>query len=229
MWRTIATTLILALLVASCGGRGGSTQERSPTSAAVTSTSTPAVNSPTATPGVTWPGSLGVAPVDAALTAVRNGDGSALLALVQPASAQCTTAVGTGGPPKCPSGVAEGTVVQYFPYFECDGWGTPDAAVNRLIGQTAYPLAVVKLDPPAASPAGALSDQQITYSVLLAGPTYTGDARVLTTLSFDGEKLREILGGCSSYSQADLETGELPGVPAKVNVLWRAYPASGLR
>ncbi len=156
--------------------------------------------------------------------AIRDGDGSALLALVQDASGPCTTAIGTGGPPKCQSGVADGTVVQYFPYLECDGWGTRDAVVNRLIGQTTYPLAVLKWDPPTTSQ---FTATETIYTVLLAGPTMTGDARVLTTLSFDGSKLREILGGCGAYSQASFESGELPGVGPGADVLWQAYPPSG--
>ena len=153
--------------------------------------------------------------------AIRSGDDSALLDLVQEASGSCTTAVGAGGPPRCPSGVPDGTVIQYFPYFECDGWGTRDGATNRLIDPSTYPLAVLKWEPSTSSQ---FTGAQVTYAVLLVRGTFTGDGRVLTSLTFDSESLREISGDCGAYSQAAFASGYLPDIARGADVLWRAYP-----
>ncbi len=194
-----------------------------PTPKATEAVSTPAAIPPTATPAVIWPESLGIAPVDAALTAIRDGDAAALLELVQVASSPCTTDVGDGGPPKCPSGVTDGTVIRYFPYFECDGWGTSDAAINRLIDPSTYPIAVLKWEPSIPSQ---FTGTQVTHAVLLARGTFTGDGRLLTTLSFDDKSLREISSDCNAYSQAAFASGYLPDIANGADVQWRVYPAS---
>ncbi|MDO9444406.1 MAG: hypothetical protein Q7K37_03755, partial [Dehalococcoidia bacterium] len=46
---------------------------------------------------VAWPPALAVEVVDEALALLREGDATALIALVPPASAACATAAGAGG------------------------------------------------------------------------------------------------------------------------------------
>ena len=93
--------------------------------------------------------------------------------------------------------MADGTVIEYFPYFECDGWGNIEAARNRLVADSTYPLAVLGWAQPIASLT--TSSPTITHTVILARagfgpPDPTSDARLVTTLAFDGGALREIAG-----------------------------------
>lgn len=176
-----------------------------------------------------WPPALGVEVVDEALALLREGDATALIALVPPASAACTTAVGAGGPPSCPTGVAEGTVIEYLPYFECDGWGSAEGARDRLADESTYPLVVARWDP--ALMMTLLRNAEITHTVVVARggfgtPDPTSDARLLTTLAFDGAALRGIIGDCGAYSEEAFRGGALPRLEADGEVLWRAYPAA---
>lgn len=176
-----------------------------------------------------WPPALGVEVVDEALALLRKGDTTALIALVQPASAACTTTAGAGGPPSCPTGVAEGTVIEYLPYFECDGWGSAEGARDRLADDSTYPLVVARWDPPLMMTL--LRNSEITHTVVVARggfgtPDPTSDARLLTTLAFDGDALRGIIGDCGAYSEAAFRGGALPRLEADGEVLWRAYPAA---
>ena len=63
----------------------------------------------------------GIADVDAVLAAVASGDVTELRSLVRYTSAPCTTAEGLGGPPKCESGEAAGTVLQVLPLLGGEG------------------------------------------------------------------------------------------------------------
>ncbi|MDP2327612.1 MAG: hypothetical protein Q8M79_05960 [Dehalococcoidia bacterium] len=177
----------------------------------------------------TWPPVLGVEAVDEALALLREGDATALIALVQPASAPCTTAAGAGGPPKCPTGVAQGTVIEYLPYFECDGWGSAEGARDRLTDDSTYPLVVARWAPPLMMTL--LRNAEIAHTVVVARggfgtPDPSSDARLLTTLAFDGAALRGIIGDCGAYSEAAFRGGALPRLEADGEVLWRAYPGA---
>jgi len=178
---------------------------------------------------VTWPPALGVEVVDEALALLREGDATALIALVPPASAACTTAAGAGGPPKCPTGVAQGTVIEYLPYFECDGWGSAEGARDRLADDGSYPLVVARWDPPLMMTL--LRNTEIAHTVVIARggfgtPNPASDARLLTTLAFDGASLRGIISDCGAYSEEAFRGGALPRLEADGDVLWRAYPAA---
>ena len=218
----------ICLTTLSCSGSVSIGVRATPT--AVSSAVTPPTHAaePTATALlVLWPPTLGVTSVDTALAALKARDGTALLALVRNASAACTTASGAGGAPKCPTGAANGTVIDYVPYFECDGWGSLDAARTRLIDGSTYPLAVLNWAPPIASRVG--GPPSITHTVVLVRgglgkPDTASDARLLTTLAFDAAGIREITADCSAYSQAAFAAGNLPAA-AGAHVLWRAYPA----
>ena len=59
--------------------------------------------------------------VDSVLAAIEARDAAKLAALSAFVDAGCTTAQGLGGPPKCKSGQAEGTVVRVFPIAGCEG------------------------------------------------------------------------------------------------------------
>lgn len=63
--------------------------------------------------------------VIAAVTARQTGP---LEPLVQYQDVACTTAQGSGGPPKCGPGEASGTVLRRFPTGSCEGEWTADAA-----------------------------------------------------------------------------------------------------
>jgi hypothetical protein len=183
----------------------------------------------TAPAGATLPPTLGIEAVDEGLALLRAGDAAALVALVPRMSAGCTTETGAGGPPKCPPGVVDGAVVEQFPYFECDGWGSADAARDRLAGGSGYPLLVAGWTPPAVSRLA--SDIEYTHAVVLARegfgvPDPSSDARLLTTLMFDDTALRAIIGDCGAYSEASFKTGVLPPLEAGGIVRWRAYPAA---
>jgi hypothetical protein len=236
----LVTLLTLTLFMACSAPKSddstatGTAATTPPPAAAVPVTGPPdATAAPATPPRAKWPSKLGVGVVDAALTALSTRDGPALLSLLQRASAACTTARGAGGPPKCPPGVADGTVIEYVPYFECDGWASVDAARNRLIDDSTYPLVVLEWNPPVGS--RAVTDLRITHTVLLvreafgnSGPA-TSDARLLTALAFDGTALREITADCGAHSQSAFTAGELPRVLLGARVLWRAYPASTAR
>jgi hypothetical protein len=171
--------------------------------------------------------------VDAVLAALRSGDAVVPLKLLRSASAACTTAIGAGGPPECPPGTADGTVIEYVPYFECDGWGSADGVRGRLIDNpmenSSYPLVVLAWDPPVAAPVG--DAPSMTHAVLLVRGSFgesepASDARLLTTLAFDGDSIVEIVADCGAYSEAAFRAGALPEVPEGAEVLWRAYPAA---
>lgn len=186
--------------------------------------------SPTSTPTGTmetpWPPALGIEPVDEALVALRAGEWAPLLALVQPLSGACTTAIGAGGPPKCPEGTADGTEIEYFPFFECDGWGGAEGARNRLVDDSTHPIAVVGWVPAITSQ---LTDRPISHTIILARAVGEGDpadeARLLTTLGFNDTGLGEITADCGAYSQSKLASGELFSTVEGGRVLWHAHAA----
>lgn len=238
-----AVTLVVLLtwLFAACtaedqgAATATATAPAEPTATATSTETTPAVETSSATHSsedpvaVGWPLTLGVPAIDAALDALRSGDGDALLALVSPAAAACTTAVGAGGPPRCPSGTLDGTVIEYISYFECDGWGAADAALDRLISSSSYPLVALAWDPPVAPLVGdafAMTHAVVFARGSLGEPGPASDARLLTTLAFDGDVIREIVGDCGAYSEVAFRTGELPELAEGADVFWRGFPAA---
>ena len=226
----VVTATAPATAVASATASASASATAAPPPIATATATAPPPTATVAAPAEAWPPALGVAAVDAAVTAFRAGNLPALVALVRPASAACTTAFGAGGPPKCPAGVADGTVVEYLPYFECDGWGSFDGLRTRLVHDSTYALVVLGYTPPVA--AHVTDAAVITHAVVLAraglGATDASDARLLTTIAFDDESIREISGDCGAYSQAALAAGELPAHD-EARVLWRRYPAPGGR
>ena len=63
----------------------------------------------------------GDAAIDTVLAAIESRDQESILRLVQFQSVACTTDPGLGGPPKCPPGVANGTMVEALTVSGCDG------------------------------------------------------------------------------------------------------------
>lgn len=234
--RAIAAAVLFATMLIACRGGNESgpaitatTPATATVSVSVSGPPTTTAAPPTATvtgdaPSTSWPPALGVPAVDAALAAFHAGNLPALIGLVRMASAACTTAVGAGGPPKCPPGAAEGTVVDYLPYFECDGWGSLEGLRTRLVDDSTYALVVLGHEPPVHT---RVADAAvITHAVLLARAGLgtadaTADGRLLTTIAFDGESIREITGACGAYSQAGFEAGELPADGDAGRALWR--------
>ncbi len=86
------------------------------TTVTATTTASPSATAPapsaTASPGERV---TGIAEVDSVLAVIRSGDANAIEQIMEPQDLACTTRVGLGGPPKCPDGVADGTVVTVFP------------------------------------------------------------------------------------------------------------------
>jgi hypothetical protein len=151
----------LALLLVACDGTDEAppTATPTPTTAAATpppatATSTPAPPTATATPTSTPTPTAtatpepdvvyyaadtrtGVEILDAAIEAATSADFAALSALVVVEPTACTTAQGIGGPPKCPAGSAEGTLLTRFGVIHCEGgWSEAEflsGAVERWI------------------------------------------------------------------------------------------------
>jgi hypothetical protein len=128
----------LALLIGCSGGDGGPRLTPSPAAtSSVTGTPAPsATGSPTesatpdpeATPqGASQP--TGIAAVDAVIAAVEERDADALARLTTMQSAECVgpETEGLGGPPRCETGEAVGTVIEVFPLAYCEGTFVRDA------------------------------------------------------------------------------------------------------
>lgn len=172
-----------------------------------------------------WPRAIGVPQIDAALTALEAGNWDAFRRQIPWALQPCTTALGAGGPPKCASGVADGTVVKFLPYFQCDGWDGEEGLRARLLDESARPLAVIAYPEPGASIAF-LEERAVTYALLMMFDGYGGsrsDARLLTVIQFGADGIVEAVGDCGAYSLEGFEAGQLP-VPPSTEVLWQAYP-----
>ncbi|MCC6387438.1 MAG: hypothetical protein IT302_08655 [Dehalococcoidia bacterium] len=75
----------------------------------------------------------GVAAVDDVISVVERQDRPGLRSLVQLSSIACTTEVGAGGPPKCLTGEASGTMVQAFAYYTCSIEWKRDAEVDAAL------------------------------------------------------------------------------------------------
>jgi hypothetical protein len=106
-----------------------STPARTPTATVTrTATTTPtgtATSAPTESPGE----STGVPAVDAVIDAVLSGDTAEVTPLVALQSLPCGPQEGPGSPPPCPSGTADGTVVEVLPVATCEGEWRPESAV----------------------------------------------------------------------------------------------------
>ncbi|MHB1357825.1 MAG: hypothetical protein ACYCZF_17790 [Anaerolineae bacterium] len=64
---------------------------------------------------------IGITGVDNIIAAVLSGDLAARRAFVRFITTPCTTAQGSGGPPKCAAGEEEGTLVEVFPILGEEG------------------------------------------------------------------------------------------------------------
>ena len=82
------------------------------------------------------------------------GDAARVAALAKYQQAACTTAQGAGGPPKCRTGVAEGTSMRVFATGRCEGEWTEDAAgaITRLMAQPLQLHAAAQLRIPSPDP-----------------------------------------------------------------------------
>lgn len=139
----------------------------------------------------------------------------------------CTTETGMGGPPQCRDGVADGTVVPFFPYFACDGWGTPDSLRERLLDPSARPLAVIEYPTPIRS--AVWDGPEATHVLLMVFNGY-GDPgtgiRLLDTIAFDARGVVDVVAACGAYSGVAFEGGELPDELDPATVIWRAFQPS---
>ena len=104
--------------------------------------------------------------VNATITALLDQDSETLMDALLLNSQPCTTEDGLGGPPKCPEGVNDGTVLSFFPVLgPGEGSQLPPDEVSRVFNYEQPDLfAVVLVKPPEYSdpsfPAG-------TYAVIL--------------------------------------------------------------
>jgi hypothetical protein len=132
--------LACAVAGAACSGsRGAGTASpsavaASPTTAPATATSpapastaTPP-STPAPTPEPAADRRTGVPDLDRIIDAVDQKDVATLEQLVDYQVVGCTTELGAGGPPKCPNGVADGTMLRVFPVVSCEGGWTEDAS-----------------------------------------------------------------------------------------------------
>jgi len=75
----------------------------------------------------------GIEEVDAIIDAIVAGGIDARRELVQYTTTGCTTALGLGGPPKCESGEAEGTLVEVFPFLRAEGEYVRRESIDRVL------------------------------------------------------------------------------------------------
>lgn len=129
-----AAMIPAGLALAACGDDDdGATSTTAPTTASATAVTerTPSPITGTAVPAT--PGSTpsatatagarrtGNAAIDSVLAAIESRDAAKLAALGAFVETGCTSAPGLGGPPKCTTGQAPGTVVRVFPVAGCEG------------------------------------------------------------------------------------------------------------
>ena len=90
-----------------------------------TSTEAPAPSAAVVPPPASRVTTTGIIAVDQTVAAILSNDYDAREELIRFSTAGCTTITGLGGPPKCASGQAEGTPVEYFPVRRIPGEGQP--------------------------------------------------------------------------------------------------------
>jgi hypothetical protein len=163
----LAVTALSVALTAACDGEDGGTSD------------TPA----TATAEPTRADTTGIEAVDRVLTAVKNGDPVAFVALLRPQTIPCTSEFGAGGPPKCfnapGNDLPEGTPVDVFPYGTCELEWQFDLGVftERFLERLGPLYAVVRLDEFASVELLAANGYGLIYED--AAPRETGTARAI--------------------------------------------------
>lgn len=135
----LSLVLLVLSLAAACGDDDGDATA-TPGSTA-TAAATPAPESPTAAPTVTptqKPANrTGNPAIDNVLDAVASKDTAKLRGLVQFVRVECAAQpLGAGGPPECPAGTADKTVVEVFPASVCQGFYSFPNDVAALIQAT---------------------------------------------------------------------------------------------
>lgn len=78
---------------------------------------------------------IGVPQYDAIASAVTLGQFDEVAKAIGYIELECTNAQGLGGPPKCPEGEVEGTVVKVLPLSACEGEYVPESNVPGLLEQ----------------------------------------------------------------------------------------------
>ncbi len=144
--------LVVALMAAMLTGCGATpvaptaTVAPKPTVTAAPATVTPAPAVPTVTatiaatptlagsPAVHPPAArTGVPEVDAVIQAFLGNDLGGRRSLVRYVTTPCTTAQGSGGPPKCGAGEANGTAVTVFPFLGSEGEFVRRDGIDRVL------------------------------------------------------------------------------------------------
>jgi hypothetical protein len=96
--------------------------------------------------------STGVAALDEMIAAALTADIDALMSRVSYERMGCVTSGQLGSPVTCPDGVPEGSLIEAFPYAQCDGgWIPPDvlrAALVRTFDGTVALYAVLQVRSP---------------------------------------------------------------------------------
>lgn len=144
----LASLAAIALLAVACGGDDDEPTATPAVTTTTTTTSTPtrtpttndpttstatatATASATASPVATQPPgeSTGVPAVDTVIEGVLSGSTAEVTPLVTLQSLACGPQQGPGSPPPCPSGTADGAVVDVLPVATCEGEWRPESAV----------------------------------------------------------------------------------------------------
>lgn len=202
----IPTSALLLAFAVACGGDADATE---PPPTATHSPATPArpPDGATATP-VTSPAAPTPAPratgnprIDTVLAAIQSHDANALAALAKTITAGCSTAQGAGGPPRCATGQAAGTIVTRFPFSSCEGEYLDPASLGQFFAGSltsnnpkVYAVASTKEPGTALAPQG-------DYIVVLEtkGAQGNGGGRVLH-LDAEG-RIVSYWSGCGGTAQ----------------------------
>lgn len=169
-------------------------------------TATPRPATPTATPTVAGQAALpghpadkraGVAAVDSFINLLYARDAKALAALSNYREMKCVAKVeGSGAPPECPAGVAEGTLVKVLSGGQCEGfWIFPDKAVDSFARWVErfglWAVWVQETDGgPNSRPVG-------TYGIYATGQAGPGAPVVERTMFIKDGKIEALFFGCS--------------------------------
>lgn len=210
----LALTVITAAVATACSGTTPPVATVTSTPGASASpTSTPTA-SPTATSLPSLPTGEAIPPIVAqVIGAVAGKKPADLLALVAYQDVGCTTAQGAGGPPKCKTGEAQGTVQKAFPTGRCEGEWAADAtkAITDAVNGSGSLYAAAKVKAPNSDPEpfwpkgetvvvfrGAAASSPATYFVLSADKVVR--AHVACDTAAGGEEaLIKNLGGTAYY------------------------------
>lgn len=135
----------------------GATSEVTQTSTVPTFTPLPSTRTaaaqPSKTPRTVYHPSearIGITGVDNVVSVVLSGDLAARRALMRLLTSPCTTAQGSGGPPKCAANEAEGTLVEVFPIMGEEGEFARVDTIDAFINFSVVGLYAIYLVPPYA-------------------------------------------------------------------------------